>query len=171
MDSETCLKSSGKWCSLTFRGKKSCLGAEFEGPPGSSADRKYFLDSHARREHFEYLWVQNGLRKTKLWPILWTSLLYMAVLVTTSFSHDAFWSATPKFSVPHSGDIVSTYILTDARNVLLLLTVTHIRYSMSHGENKENKAYSRLIFLNLQPNGIPRIINHVQNANCPYQAE
>ena len=34
MGSETCLKSSGKWCSLTFRGKKSCLGAEFDAPLG-----------------------------------------------------------------------------------------------------------------------------------------
>ena len=35
---------------------------------------------------------------------------------------------------------------------------------MPHGKNKENKAYSRLIFLNLQFNGIPWIIEHVQNA-------
>ena len=50
-----------------------------------------------------------------------------------------------------------------ARNALLLLAVTHIRYGMPHGKNKENKACSRLIFFNLQPNGIPRIIEHVQN--------
>ena len=88
----------------------------------------------------------------------------MAVLERTSFSRDAFWRAAPKFYVLYSGDIVSTYILTDARNALLLLAVTHVRYGMPHGKNKENKAYSRLIFLNLQPNGIPRIIEHVQNA-------
>ena len=35
---------------------------------------------------------------------------------------------------------------------------------MSHGENKENKAYSFWIFLNLWPNGIARIIDHRQKA-------
>ena len=53
--------------------------------------------------------------------------------------------------------------MTDARNALLLLAVTHVRYDMSHGKNKENKAYSRLLFFNLQPNGIPGIIEHVLN--------
>ena len=88
----------------------------------------------------------------------------MAVLERTSFPLDAFWCAAPKFGVLHSGDIDSTYILTNARNALLLLAVTHVRYGMPHGKNKENKAYSRLIFLNLQPNGTPQIIEHVQNA-------
>ena len=55
-------------------------------------------------------------------------------------------------------------MLTDARNALLLLAVTHVRYGMPDGKNKENRAYSRLIFLSLQPNGIPRIIEHAQNA-------
>ena len=88
----------------------------------------------------------------------------MAVLERTSFSRDAFWRTAPKFCVLHSGDIVSTYILTDATNTLLLLAITHVHYGMPHGKNKENKAYSRPLFLNLQPNGIPRIIEHVQNA-------
>ena len=88
----------------------------------------------------------------------------MAVLERTSFSHNTFWRAAPKFCVLHSGDIVSTYVLIDAGNALLLLVVTHVHYGMPHGENKGNKAYSRLIFLNLQPNGIPRIIEHVKNA-------
>ena len=35
-------------------------------------------------------------------------------------------------------------------------------YSMPSGENKENKAYSRWIFLNLWPNEIARIIEHLQ---------
>ena len=56
-------------------------------------------------------------------------------------------------------------MLTDARNALLLLAVTHVRYAMPHGKNKENRAYSRLIFLSLEPNGIPRIIEHVYNAS------
>ena len=100
----------------------------------------------------------------KVMSVLSTPVLYMAVLERTSFSRDAFWRAAPKYYVLHSGDIVSTYILTDARNVLLLLTITHIRYGMPHDKSKENKVYSRVIFLNSQPNGIPRIIEHVQNA-------
>ena len=88
----------------------------------------------------------------------------MAVLEIISYSRDAFWRAAPKLYFLHSGDIVSKYILTDARNALLLLDVTHVHYGMPHGKNKENKACSRLIFLNLRPNGIPRIIVHVQKA-------
>ena len=88
----------------------------------------------------------------------------MAVLERTSFSRDAFCLSAPKFCVLDRGDIVSTYILTDARNALSFLAVTHISYSMPHGENKENKAYSRWIFLNLRPNGIARIIEHLQKA-------
>ena len=88
----------------------------------------------------------------------------MAVLERTSFSREAFWHSDPNFCVLHSGDIVSTYILTDARNALLLLAITHVRYGMPHDQNKENKAYSHLIFLNLQRNGILRIIEHVHNS-------
>ena len=88
----------------------------------------------------------------------------MAGLERTSFTRDAFWCAALKFRVLHGGDMVSTYVLIDARNTLLLWVVTHVRYDMPHGENMENKAYSRRIFLNLQPNGIPRIIWHVQTA-------
>ena len=85
----------------------------------------------------------------------------MAGLERTSFTRDAFSRAAPKFCVLHGADIVSTYMLTDARNALLLLAVTHVRYGMPDGKNKENRAYCRLIFLSLQPNGIPRIIEHV----------
>ena len=88
----------------------------------------------------------------------------MAVLERTSFSRDAFCLTAPKFCVLDSGDIVSTYILIDARNALLFLAVTHISCSMPHGEKKENKAYSRWIFLNLRPNGIARIMEHLQKA-------
>ena len=88
----------------------------------------------------------------------------MAVLERTSFSHDAFWYAASKFYALRSGDIVSSYILTDARYALQLFPVTHVHYGMPHCKNKENTTYSRLIFLNLQPNGIPRIIEHAQNA-------
>ena len=68
----------------------------------------------------------------------------------------------PKFLVLYRGDIVSTYILTDARNALLFLAFTRMSYSMPSGENKENKAYSRWIFFNLRPNEIARIIEHLQ---------
>src|SRR6266566_74520 len=88
----------------------------------------------------------------------------MAVLERTSFSRDGFCLTAPKFCVLDSGDVVSTYILTNARNPLSFLAITHISYSMSHGENKENKAYSRWIFLNLRPNGIAQIIEHLQKA-------
>ena len=88
----------------------------------------------------------------------------MAVLERISFSRDAFWRAAQKLYFIHSGDIVSTYILTDARNALQLFPITHVHYGMPHCKNKENTAYNRLIFLNLQPNGIPRIIEHAENA-------
>jgi hypothetical protein len=88
----------------------------------------------------------------------------MAVPERTSFSREDFCLTAPKFCVLDSGDIVSTYILTNARNALSVLAVTDKSYSMSHGENKENKAYSRWIFLNLRPNGIARIIEHLQKA-------
>src|SRR6266566_257637 len=88
----------------------------------------------------------------------------MAVLERISLSRDAFLRNTLKFCVLDTGDIVSTYILTDARNAICFLAVTHISYSMRHGKNKEYKAYSRWIFLNLRPNGIARTIEHVQKA-------
>ena len=86
----------------------------------------------------------------------------MVVFEIISFSRDAFWPTTPKFLVQYSGDIVSTYILTGARNALLLLVVTRMSYNMPSGQNKENKAYSRWIFFNLRSNEIARIIEHLQ---------
>ena len=88
----------------------------------------------------------------------------MAVLERISLSRDAFLRNAIKFCVLDTGDIVSTYILTDARNVIWFLAVTHISYSMPQGENKEYMAYSRWIFLNLRPNGIARTIEHVHKA-------
>ena len=88
----------------------------------------------------------------------------MAVLERISLSHDAFLHNALKFFVLNTGGIVSIYILTDARNALWFLAVTHISYSMPHGENKEYKAYSRWIFFNLRPNGIAWSIEHVQKA-------
>ena len=74
----------------------------------------------------------------------------------------AFWLIAPKFLVLYRGDIVSTYILTDARKALLFLAFTRMSYNMPSGENKENKAYSRWIFFNLRPNEIAPIIEHLQ---------
>ena len=88
----------------------------------------------------------------------------MAVLERISLSRDAFFRNALKFCVLDTGGIVSTYILTDARNALWFLAVTHLSYSMPQGENNEYKAYSRWIFLNLRPNGIARTIEHVQKA-------
>src|SRR5213083_2883498 len=88
----------------------------------------------------------------------------MALLQRISLSRDAFLRNAMKFCVLDTGDIFSTYILYDARNALWFLAVTHISYSMPHGENKEYKAYSRWIFFNLRPNGIAWTIEHVQKA-------
>ena len=50
-----------------FQGQKVLLKAEFEGTPSLLAlAGSIFLDLHARREQFEYLWVRHGLRMTKL---------------------------------------------------------------------------------------------------------
>ena len=88
----------------------------------------------------------------------------MAVLERISLSRDAFLQNAIKFCVLDTGDIFSTYILTDARNALWFLAVTHISYSMPHGKNKEYKAYSHWIFFNLRPNVIAWSIEHVQKA-------
>src|SRR6266566_6958802 len=88
----------------------------------------------------------------------------MAVLERISPSRDAFLRNALKFVVLDTGGIVSIYILTDARNALWFLAVTHISYNMPHDENKEYKAYSRWIFFNLWPNGIAWSIEHVQKA-------
>src|SRR6266566_5043958 len=88
----------------------------------------------------------------------------MAVLERISLSRVAFLHNALKFFVLDTGGIVSIYILTDARNALWFLAVTHISYNMPHGKNKEYKAYSRWIFINLRPNGIAWSIEHVQKA-------
>ena len=88
----------------------------------------------------------------------------MAVLERISLSRDAFHRTASKFCVLDAGDIVSKYILTDARNALRFLAVTHICYNMPHGEINEYKAGSRCIFLNLRRKRNSRIINHVHKA-------
>ena len=88
----------------------------------------------------------------------------MAVLERISVSRDAFLCNALTLCVLNTGDIVCTYISTDARNALWFMAVRHISYTKPRGENKEYKAYRLWIYLNLQPNGISRIIEHVQNA-------
>ena len=96
----------------------------------------------------------------------------MAVLERTSFSRYAFCLTATKFCVLDSGDIVSTYILSDARNALSFLAVTHISYSMSHGENKQNKAYSRSIFLEFTSKwDCPDHRESAESYVCPSQAD
>ena len=89
----------------------------------------------------------------------------MVVLERTSFSRDAFCLNAPTFLFLYSGDIVSTYILTDARNALLFLDFTRMSYSMPSGENEENKSYSHWIFFNLRPNEIAWNIEHLQKGS------
>ena len=88
----------------------------------------------------------------------------MALLERISLSCDAFRETSPKLCVLDAGDIVSTYILTIGKNGLWFLAVTHVSYSLPHGENMEYKACSRWIFLNLRRNRNSRIINHVHKA-------
>ena len=50
-----------------FQGQKVLLKSEFEGTPGHLAQAgSIFLDSRARRELFEYLWVRHRLGMKKL---------------------------------------------------------------------------------------------------------
>ena len=88
----------------------------------------------------------------------------MAVLERISVSRDAFLCNALTLCVLNTGDIVCTYISTDARNALWFMAVRHISYTMPHGENKEYKACSRWIFLNLQRNRNSWIINHLHKA-------
>ena len=88
----------------------------------------------------------------------------MAVLERISLSRDAFRRTAPKFCVLYAGAIVSMYILTDARNAIWFLALTHVSYNMPHDENKEYKACSHWIFLNLRRNRNSQIINHVHKA-------
>ena len=71
MGSETCLKSCGEWCSLTFEGKKSSLEAEFEGPPG--------LRAQAGR-------------------IFWIRTLVASILSTCGSKTDSVWQSYDRFS-------------------------------------------------------------------------
>ena len=95
----------------------------------------------------------------------------MEVLERISLFRDAFRRTASKFCILDARDIVLKYILTDARNALQLFAITHVRYRMPHGKNKENKAYRRLIFLNLQPNGFPDQRARAESNVRPYQAD
>ena len=165
MVSETCLKNNDEWCSLTFRAKKSCLRLYLRALRASWRKRGVF-SGFARSPRA--VWVLMGPTRTpndKIMTVLvsicpfygspWKYFIFSCVFCLTA----------PKFHGLNSGDIVSTYILTDARNALLFLAFTHMSYSMPSGENKENMAYNRWIFFNLRPNEIARIKEHLQKAS------
>ena len=142
MGSETCLKNSDEWCSLTFRAKKSCLRPYLRVLRASWRKRGVF-SGFARSPRAD--WVLVGPTRTPNDKI-------MTVLVNIYPFYGSPWKyfifsctfclIAPKFLVHYRADIVSTYILTDARNALLFLAFTRVSYSMPSGENKENKAYS-----------------------------
>ena len=94
---ETCMKSSGKWCSLTIRGKKPSLGAEYEDHPGLLHKTEGFSRFPRSWRPF---WVLVGTKRTPndqvMTVLVNTGLLY-AVLEIISFSRDAFWRADPNF--------------------------------------------------------------------------
>ena len=92
MGSETCLKSSGKWCSLSFRSKKSYLGAGFECPPGLLRKPEVFSRFPRSSRAF---WVLVGLKQTLNDKV-------MTVLVNTGPLYGPPWK---NFSFPmiHSG--------------------------------------------------------------------
>ena len=169
MGSETCLKSSSKWCSLTFRGKNYCIGAEFEGPPCLLG--KLGLFSRFPRSSWAF-WVLMGPKRTPndqvMTVLVNTGPLY-GDLQRTSFSCDAFWGAAPKFCVLHSGDIVSTYILTDARNALWL---SHTYVTACHTAKTRRIRLIVALFSWIynqwdSPDHRPRAECNV----CPYQAD
>ena len=161
MGSETCLKNNDEWCSLTFRAKKSCLWPYLRALRASWWKRGVFFGFPRSPRA---VWVLMG-------PTRAPNDKIMTVLVNISPFYGSPWKyfifscafclIATKFLVLYRGDIVSTYILTDARNALLFLAFTHMSYSMPSGENKENMAYNRWIFFNLRPNEIARIIEHL----------
>ena len=145
-----------------FRGQKVLLKAEFEGTPGSWRKRGVFF-GFGRSPRA--VWVLMGATRTPNDKIM-TVLVNISPFYGSTWKYFIFSCAfcliAPKFLVLYRGDIVSTYILTDARNALLFLAFTRVSYSMPSGENKENKAYSRWIIFNSRPNEIARIIEHLQ---------
>ena len=118
MSSETCLKNSNEWCSLTFRAKKSCLSLKLRVPRASWRKRGVFF-AFARSPRA--VWVLVGSTRTpndkimtvlvNIWPFYGSPWKYFI------FSC-AFCLIALQFLVLYRGDIVSTYILTDARNAL-----------------------------------------------------
>ena len=161
MGSETCLKNSDEWGSLTFRAKKSCLSLKLRVLRASWRKRGVFFGFPRSLRAVWVIMCPTRAPNDKIMTVLvnispfygspWKYFIFLC----------AFCLIAPKFLVLYRRDIVSTYILTDARNALLFLAFTRMSYSMPSGENKENKAYSRWIFFNLRTNEIARIIEHL----------
>ena len=164
MGSETCSKSSGESCSLTFRAKKSCLMLNLRVLWASWRNPGVFFGFACSPWAF---WVLVGPKRTPNDKVM-TVLVYTGPLYGSPWKNFSFpWRFSlqcPKICVLNTGDIVCTYISTDARNALWFMAVRHISYTKPRGENKEYKAYRLWIYLNLRPNGISRIIEHVQKA-------
>ena len=118
MGSETCLKNSDEWCSLTFRAKKSCLRLNLRVLRASWRKRGVFF-GFARSPRA--VWVLMGPTRTPNDKIM-TVLVNICPFYGSPWKYFifscAFCLTAPKFLVLYSGDIVSTYILTDARNAL-----------------------------------------------------
>ena len=154
------------------RAKKSCLRPNLRVLQASWCKMGVFSGFARSLRAF---WVLVGPKRTPNDKV-------MTVLVNTGPLYGSPWKNfifpwrflphPPKFCVHGSGDIVSTYILTDARNALLFLAVTHISYSMPHGENKENKAYNRWIFLKFTAKwDCPDDGAFAESCVCPYQGD
>ena len=162
MGSETCPKYSDQWCSLTFRAKKPCLRPNLRVLQASWHKQGVFFGvAHSPRA----LWVLVDPTRTPNDKVM-TVLVNIGPFYGSPWKYIifpcAFCLTAPKFLFHYSGDIVSTYILTDARNAILFLAFARMSYSMPPSENKENKAYSRWIFINLWPNEIARNIEHLE---------
>ena len=137
MGSETCLKNNDEWCSLTFRAKKSRLRTYSRALQASWRKRGVFSGfAHTPRAD----WVLVGPTQTPNEKIM-TVLVSICPIYGSPWTYFifscAFCLTAPKFLVLYRGDIVSIYILTDARNALLFLAFTRMSYSMPAGENKE----------------------------------
>ena len=140
MGSETCLKNSDEWCSLTFKAKKSCLRLKLRVLRASWRKRGVFFGLACSPQAVSILMGLTRTPNDKIMTVLVNIYPFYGSPWKYFIFSCTFCLTAPKFLVLYSGDIVSTYILTDARNALLFLAFTRVSYSMPSGENKENKA-------------------------------
>ena len=107
MGSETCLKNSDEWCSLTFRAKKSCLWSYLRALRTSW--RKQGVFSGFTRSPWA-VWVLVGPTRTSNEKIM-TVLVNISPLYGSHWKYFIFSCAfcliAPKFLVLYRGDILS----------------------------------------------------------------